>query len=259
MIKKNNSNSILCERCDDVALVHISKRKTIMQSSTHPISRITKTKSAFTLVEQQMAGAAKMCEVPLGFFLCPSRRSTSLYTRSLVIPVPGGHAWNADPVPRTNRSDYAINAGDTVIAWGEGPTFSDGLAGVGFLNMSRSNGICHQRSKVRLADVADGTSSTYLIGEKYLDSAEYGSGVDWGDDHSLFMGNDADVHRWTELVPMRDRRGVSEFRRFGSAHTSGFQVGQCDGSVRHIDYSIDSVLHRNLGNRSDGQVANIPD
>ena len=212
-----------------------------------------------TITTQQKAGAAKMCEIPLATFICPTRRSATLYNRALVVAVPGGHAWNADPVPRTNRSDYAVNGGDTVLAWGEGPIVSDGFAGLGFLNMTRSNGICHQRSKVRLADVVDGTSSTYMVGEKYLDSAAYESGVDWGDDHSLFMGNDVDVHRWTERAPMQDRRGVSEFQRFGSAHSSGFQVGLCDGSVRHIGYAIDPILHRNLGNRSDGQVAIFPD
>ncbi len=212
-----------------------------------------------TITTQQMAGAAKMCETPLATFICPSRRAATLYNRALVLAVPGGHAWNAAPVPQTNRSDYAVNAGDNFVTWVEGPNVSNGFAGLGFLNMTQSNGICHQRSKVRLADVVDGTSSTYLVGEKYLDSGAYASGFDWGDDHSLFMGNDVDVHRWTERAPMQDRRGVSEFQRFGSAHSSGFQVGLCDGSVRHISYSIDTVLHRNLGNRSDGQVANIPD
>lgn len=212
-----------------------------------------------TITTQQMAGAAKMCETPLGTFICPSRRAATLYNRALVVAVPGGHAWNADPVPQTNRSDYAVNGGDNFVAWDEGPNVSNGFAGLGFLNMTKSNGICHQRSKVRLADVADGTSSTYLVGEKYLDSGAYASGFDWGDDHGLFMGNDVDVHRWTERAPMQDRRGVSEYLRFGSAHSSGFQMGLCDGSVRHIGYSIDTVVHRNLGNRSDGQVANIPD
>jgi len=211
-----------------------------------------------TITTQQMAGAAKMCSTPLGAFICPTRAAT-LYNRALVVAVPGGHAWNADPVPQTNRSDYAVNGGDNYVAWGEGPVVSDGFAGLGFLNMTQSNGICHQRSKVRLADVIDGTSFTYLVGEKYLDSGAYTSGFDWGDDHSLFMGNDADVHRWTARTPMQDRRGISKFQRFGSAHSSGCQVGLCDGSVRHISYSIDGALHGNLGNRNDGQVATIPD
>jgi prepilin-type N-terminal cleavage/methylation domain-containing protein len=212
-----------------------------------------------TITPQQMAGAAKMCATPLGMFICPTRRAATLYTRSLVIAVPGGHAWNAAPVPLTNRTDYAANAGDNLVAWGVGPNVSDGFAGLGFLNMTTTNGICYQRSKVRLADVVDGTSSTYMVGEKYLDSAAYDSGFDWGDDHSLFMGNDADVHRWADQAPMQDRRGVSEFYRYGSAHSSGFQVGLCDGSVRHVGYSIDTVIHRNLGNRNDGQVVSIPD
>lgn len=212
-----------------------------------------------SITPQQLAGAAKMSEVPLATFICPTRRSVSLYTRSLVIPVPGGHAWNADPVPMVNKSDYAMNAGDFDARWGEGPTVTQGFAGVGFYDMRQSTGISHQRSRVRLADIVDGTSATYLIGEKNLNPDDYATGFDWGDDHSLFVGNEVDVHRWTIAPPMRDRRGVSEYMRFGSAHTSGFQVALCDGSVRHIEYEIDATLHRNLGNRADGQVAVVPD
>ncbi len=211
------------------------------------------------ITAQQKASTAKMCETPMPGFICPSRRAPTLFTRSLVNPIPGGHAWNADPVNATNRSDYAVNAGDTDIYWLEGPTVVDGFAGLGFYNMSRCNGISHQRSKVRLAEITDGTSSTYLVGEKYLNPSDYTTGFDFGDDHSLIMGNDLDVHRWTNLPPMKDRRETSEVLRFGSAHSSGFQIGLCDGSIRHIDFSIDATVHRNLGNRRDGQVANLPD
>ena len=179
---------------------------------------------ANSITPKQLAGAAKMSEAPVSAFICPTRRSVALCTRALVVPVPGGHAWNADPVPMVNKSDYAVNAGDFDVRWGEGPNVTQAFAGVGFYDMRLSTGISHQRSKVRLADVVDGTSSTYLIGEKNLNPDDYSSGLDWGDDHSLFVGNDIDVHRWTISPPMQDRRGVSEFMRFGSAHTSGFQA-----------------------------------
>jgi hypothetical protein len=58
------------------------------------------------MTPQQMAAAAKLSETPLAAFICPSRRAATTFTRTLVLPVPGGHAWNADPIPKTNRSDY---------------------------------------------------------------------------------------------------------------------------------------------------------
>lgn len=73
------------------------------------------------------------------------------------------------------------------------------------------------------------------------------------------MGNETDVQRWTDKVPMQDRRGTAEVTRYGSAHSGGFNVGLCDGSVRFISYSIDARTHRYLGNRSDGEVIEIPD
>ena len=39
---------------------------------------------------------------------------------------------------------------------------------------------------------------------------------------------------------------------FGSAHTAGFHMAFCDGSVRKMNFSIDPALHKQLGNRNDG-------
>ena len=41
------------------------------------------------------------------------------------------HAVNADPVPQTNRSVYAVNAGDNIVTWVEGNNVSNGFAGLG--------------------------------------------------------------------------------------------------------------------------------
>jgi prepilin-type processing-associated H-X9-DG protein len=39
---------------------------------------------------------------------------------------------------------------------------------------------------------------------------------------------------------------------FGSAHSSGFHMSYCDGSVRVIEYDIDPIVHMAGSNRRDG-------
>ena len=39
---------------------------------------------------------------------------------------------------------------------------------------------------------------------------------------------------------------------FGSAHSVGFIMALCDGSVHLMNFTIDPQIHKNLGNRKDG-------
>jgi len=39
---------------------------------------------------------------------------------------------------------------------------------------------------------------------------------------------------------------------FGGPHPGGWQAVFCDGSVHFMSYDMDLLLHRNLGNRQDG-------
>ena len=103
-----------------------------------------------------------------------------------------------------------------------------------------------------MAHVRDGASNTYLIGEKYIGQDWYFTGLSYGDDQNPFCGDDRDVLRWSGTPPRQDQASVDLFNEFGSAHSSGFNMALCDGSVRSIGYSIDPETHRRLGNRQDG-------
>ena len=49
-----------------------------------------------------------------------------------------------------------------------------------------------------LADVTkNGTSNTYLLGEKYLDPDNYANGQDMGDNENALMGDNEDICRWS--------------------------------------------------------------
>ena len=192
---------------------------------------------------------------------CPSRRASTPLT-------------NANTGEHQAESDYAGNGGE--LFWGfvaggsgsnnssmTGPvdyaagTVDPGRAGW-FDAMRRSNGVFYGASQTTVADIADGTSNTYLIAEKYLNSDAYASNTDAGDDQNMFTGYQDDVIRWTgpgndpAYAPRQDQAAASVMV-FGSAHSSGFNAAMCDGSVRLVAYTIDLETHRRLGNRQDGQ------
>jgi prepilin-type N-terminal cleavage/methylation domain-containing protein len=211
------------------------------------------------ITDRQKAGAAETCKVSLPIFHCPSRRAAVPVLGISPAPVPGEHAWNADPVAAAGRTDYAANGGDLILFWAGGPDPARAFAGNGFSPMQASNGISRQRVPVKPAEIEDGLSNVYLVGEKYLNPDSYtGSPRDFADDHCLFAGDDYDTHAWTDETPLKDRRGLAQFFRFGSAHAAGLQMAMCDGSVRTVDYAINATLHRNLGNRRDGIPSNEP-
>lgn len=201
------------------------------------------------ITPQQTAGVAQACRVPLPIMNCPSRRRPGLLPRHPDSFHPT-QAFNADDITETARSDYAANLGNVNLNWGEGPlTWADGLAQVTQAGLW-GNGVSHQRSAIKMRDITDGTSQTYLIGEKYLSPEHYYSGRSWRDDHSMFAGDDFDVHAAAEDPPMMDTLGIDDMHRFGSAHDSGFQVSFCDGSVRMIAYNVDLAIHRALSSRN---------
>ncbi len=210
------------------------------------------------ITDAQKAGAAQASQIPLSVFHCPTRRAVRPYPHVLLAAVPGGHAWNGDAVTVMSRTDYAANAGDTQVFWHEGPNPTDAFAGKGFWDMSASTGLCHQRSEVKIAQVFDGTSNTYMVGEKYLNPDHYDSGLDPSDDQSMLAGDDYDMNKWTDEPPLQDRPGLAEAWRFGSAHPGVFMMTLCDGSTRPINFQIDRDVHRYLGNRKDRKAVTVP-
>jgi prepilin-type processing-associated H-X9-DG protein len=120
--------------------------------------------------------------------------------------------------------------------------------------MSKTSGVCAERSQVHMADILDGASNTYLVGEKYLSADSYTTGVDWGDDQGALCGDSDDLHRWTYLPPAQDTPGMTAYYIFGSPHASGLNMAFCDGAVKTVTYSIDATVHLYLGNRKDGQT-----
>ena len=164
--------------------------------------------------------------------------------------VPGGPAsGNSGPASGPPWSNF-------------GGTYANGMTGV-----------VYARSECTLAMIKDGASYTYLIGEKYLDPDNYytanqiGGNYYCADNKGWDEGYDFDTNRWTgdgygnPLPARQDTRGWADNgtcdRILGSAHAAGFHMAFCDASVRKMSYTINPLVHMQLGNRMDGQPTQL--
>ena len=193
------------------------------------------------------AALATMNSTPISMLNCPSRRPAMAYPYPYPsAPIPR----NADFSSNIAKADYAANAGDG--PWGPDAGYPTGDSTDSTGSEGTETGVIYQRSMTDMARISDGTSYTYLLGEKYLNPDYYLTGQDNGDDQSAYVGYDVDTCRWTRYIPWQDVPGVLQYYSFGSPHAGGYNVVFCDGSVSSISYSIDAEIHRRLGNREDG-------
>jgi len=198
-------------------------------------------------VEKDLA-LSVLSKSSLEVFQCPSRPAPAVSACNPVLKFA-----NSQVSGDVAKTDYAICEGDFITDTSGGPNSLEEGDDPGFewTDTSKATGISYLRSEVRLADVRDGTSQTYLVGEKYVSQGGYLGEGDLGNDQPLWSGVDLDVARWTRAPPLPDGMS-SQYRRFGSAHASGAAFVFCDGSVRMISFTVDANVHRSLGNRHDG-------
>ena len=198
---------------------------------------------------------AQRIGTPVPTYYCPSRRSSLAYPVVVNIDFVK-QPRESDPITIAARNDYAICEGVEHRWFSAGPAdLASGNDGsYTWPDQDYHTGVSGVRSEIRIAQITDGTSNTYLIGEKYLSPDHYHTGEDIGDDQNCYSGDERDVHRTTGAgVPLQDRPGFSDTWRYGGPHAAGINMAFCDGSVRGIAYSIDQQSHNWLGNRKDGQ------
>lgn len=206
---------------------------------------------------------------PIPEFTCPSRRAPLPYpltrngnlANNLTICAQGSVSTRC----LVARSDYQANSGSIGVGETGGPATYESIETdwVPPYNANNQNGITFAQSKIRMGQITDGTSSTYCIGEKYLDPTKYTNGQSAADDQNIFLGHDRDVNGYAfhdpdnpnnSLPPLQDRPGVDLNWNFGSVHSAAFNMLFCDGSVRTVEYGIDMNIFRQHGGRNDGEV-----
>jgi prepilin-type N-terminal cleavage/methylation domain-containing protein/prepilin-type processing-associated H-X9-DG protein len=250
----------------------------------------------------------KLHQTPISLFHCPTRREPKLYPANM----PGMKSVfsflpaiaQSDGVAKT---DYAANAGDsfyTATSSEEGdimpqPGNYDEAEGGGRIpspfpafegrcedptHKNFQTGVSYALSEISIKRIEDGTSNTYMVGEKWVATDAYEGtagtsatpGFSWGENQSMYNGYEWDQHRgaWPlngrrgtsagaieAYQPAQDQGGVgapSPEVKFGSAHAGGFNMVFCDGSVRTLGYDIDHITHSRLASRLDAEPVKLP-
>ncbi len=215
----------------------------------------------------QTSGTKTRCQSPIQVFNCPSRRSAKLYYMR-------DCGLDCDSMTECVKGDYAANFGSSTTGFNNGANQSTNSSWSSSLACGRNktwkdpeaNGVIYDYGAASIGQIRDGTSNTYLIGEKYLAPGAYEATSTcfcYTDDISVYGGCDGDNERVATVdtrLPMQDREAyeVNTSYRFGSSHAGAFGMVMCDGSVQRISYSIDGETHVYLANRADNQAVTIP-
>jgi prepilin-type N-terminal cleavage/methylation domain-containing protein len=199
----------------------------------------------------------------LALFNCPSRRPPTV-VGAIVL------------------TDYAGNAGPTWCPANEPGTWT----GVIVPSEVNQQNVWVPVGSVRIGSIADGTSNTLLLGEKFVTADNYATAQEWGDNNSWTNGNSWITTRCAIHQPRQDTpesvatkevappnwnapgiagrcgpwglgavgSGGGYYDYWGSAHPAGFNAALADGSVRVIRYSIPLSVLQALSDRADGQA-----
>jgi prepilin-type N-terminal cleavage/methylation domain-containing protein len=222
-------------------------------------------------------------------YVCPSSPLPSL-----VVPE------DADPPDRILVGNYVGIMGASTSTWDfRDPTGAGRVADCtvpmpiyfNFGGYIASNGVLYPGSRIRISNIADGTTNTIMVGEQsdwgsnpgvcpgyvypQLDIRQAKRAGVWPGAIHFWPNTQADPSCWTEagsLITMRHKIGVKarfDFRdgiaRYGwntplqSAHPGGAYVLRCDGGSMFLSNTTSWEVVRCLSIRDDGEVFVFPD
>jgi prepilin-type N-terminal cleavage/methylation domain-containing protein len=126
---------------------------------------------------------------------------------------------------------------------------SPGTAPVLASGQCRGDGVLYHNSRVRIADITDGTSNTLIVGERLTNPQE-----GW---YSTWSGRVAEAEEACQRIlgsldhPPNDTH--QHFDDYSSHHVGGAHFVLGDGHVRFVSENIDRTVYQSLGTTSGGE------
>ncbi len=215
------------------------------------------------------SAAARQALVPI--FFCPARRAPMVSPASQNGGPNGGFAgacgdYGCCAGDGSNRNTYLANGamltGHVTNPAGPGPQ-----AGVNGIDQPNANPpvlplvpIISFTGYTTLTAITDGTSNTFLLGEKHVRAGHFGESGDG--DAAYYSGNSYDTAQRVAgpNYPLARDPFDSNSRRqdmFGGPHIGIVMFAFADGSVRQISVSIDVTNLGRLANRMDGRTITV--
>ena len=182
---------------------------------------------------------------PVEPFYCPTRREARAY------PLHGQYRSRYGKLGA--RTDYAMNGGAA-----KGRTSGNSIT-------IQYDGIWMIGKRATIKNITDGTSKTYLVGEKAMDTKELVTGNGIGDHAPMAgwvdrRGTANSYVRYAARRPNMDSpENCLSCHDFGSAHREGWNAVMSDGSVRLVSYELDLVTHRATASISNHEVNQLSD
>jgi hypothetical protein len=127
-----------------------------------------------------------------------------------------------------------------------------------------NDGVYALGRRTKYKDITDGTSKTYLVGEKVMNPPDYLNGRDFMDLWPLVAAQNernyvrmggVNAREFGSLAPYQDSaNGCDACHSFGSAHAAAWNVVMADGSVQSLPYSMDHLNHRAFSSIDAGDI-----
>ena len=120
-----------------------------------------------------------------------------------------------------------------------------------------TQGVLGFNTKVKLTDISDGTSNTFLVGEiSWKDAAHYRA---WGRGCDVPSGAacGANKNLFTQLKVTKFTAGNFNDVSYGSMHTGGCNFANADGSVKFVRDSTPLNVLWAMASRNGGEVLNL--
>ena len=212
------------------------------------------TNPAFTGVDSN-GNNVSYNQVVLDVFVCPSDSSDLLDTQRNF----------GSPREDQARSNYAGVWGNRNLA-----SFLSGndYSNQNIVDREQTSGIFYVNSKTAMGEISDGTTNTFLLGERDGGPVP-NSSLNRIRGAAAWIGNNARHLNATcgvtgtggryVLNPVGQNNNDSRFSAFASQHAGGANFAFGDGSVHFIEETINPTIYQAGGTRAGGETANLND